>query len=391
MAPIRMERYPIGAAVTVDELTADPHPRLAQLRAREPVSWLPALDGWLVTRHDLALRVLRDAGTFTIDDPRFSTGRVVGRSMLTSEGREHARHRDPFAPPFRRDAIHDRFTTLVATEVDRLIDALADGRAELRRSFAGPLAAAVVASALGLEHLGTGTILRWYDAIVGSVSAISAGEPATPAGAVAAARLRESVAEALDRDTGGSLLAACEAGGGLTRPEVISNAAVLLFGGIETTEGMIVNAVTHLLAHPDQRAVVEVDRGVLPSAIEESLRLEPAAAVVDRYATRDARIGEAEIRRGDLVSVSVAGANRDPAVFVEPARFDVRRRNAGRQIAFARGPHVCIGMHLARLEARIALARLLERLPGLGLDPTEPVAARGLVFRKPPALLVRWG
>jgi cytochrome P450 len=311
--------------------------------------------------------------------------------MLTSDGREHARHRDPFAPPFRRDAIHDRFTALVASEVDRLIDAMAAGRAELRRGFAGPLAAAVVAHVLGLGHLQTGTILRWYDAIVGSVSAISAGEPATRAGAVAAARLREGVAEALDRDARGSLLAACEAAGGLTRPEVTSNAAVLLFGGIETTEGMIANAVMHLLVHADQRAVVEAHRGVLPNAIDESLRLEPAAAVVDRYATRDARIGEAEIRRGDLVSVSIAGANRDPAVFAEPARFDVRRRNAGRQIAFARGPHACIGMHLARLEARLALGRLLERLPRLRLDPDGPVAARGLVFRKPPALPVRWG
>jgi cytochrome P450 len=392
MTPIRTDRHPIGAAVTLADLTADPHPRLAQLRAREPVSWLPALDGWLVTRHYLALRVLRDAATFTVDDPRFSTGRVVGRSMLTSDGRAHARHRNPFAPPFRRDAIHHRFTALVTAEVDRLIDAMANGRAELRRGFAGPLAAAVVASVLGLEHVETGTILRWYDAIVASVSAISAGEPATPAGAAASARLRESVAEALDRDDSASLLAAaCQAGGGLTRSEVTSNAAVLLFGGIETTEGMIANAVMHLLAHPDQHAVVEADREVLPNAIEESLRLEPAAAVVDRYATRDVRIGEAEIRRGDLVSVSIAGANRDPAVFADPARFDVLRRNAGRQIAFARGPHVCIGMHLARLEARIALARLLHRLPRLRLDPDQPVAARGLVFRKPPALPVRWG
>jgi cytochrome P450 len=233
MTPIRTDRHPIGAAVTLADLTADPHPRLAQLRAREPVSWLPALDGWLVTRHYLALRVLRDAATFTVDDPRFSTGRVVGRSMLTSDGRAHARHRNPFAPPFRRDAIHHRFTALVTAEVDRLIDAMANGRAELRRGFAGPLAAAVVASVLGLEHVETGTILRWYDAIVASVSAISAGEPATPAGAAASARLRESVAEALDRDDSASLLAAaCQAGGGLTRSEVTSNAAVLLFGGI---------------------------------------------------------------------------------------------------------------------------------------------------------------
>ena len=179
MAPIRTALHPIGAAVTVAELTADPHPRLAQLREREPVSWLPALDGWLVTRHDLALRVLRDAITFTVDDPRFSTGRLVGRSMLTSDGPEHARHRHPFVRPFGRDAVHERFTALVQAEADRLLDATGDGRAELRRGYAGPLAAAVAASALGLEHLETGTILRWYDAIVASVSAISASSDAS--------------------------------------------------------------------------------------------------------------------------------------------------------------------------------------------------------------------
>ena len=89
--------------------------------------------------------------------------------------------------------------------------------------------------------------------------------------------------------------------------------------------------------------------------------------------------------------VSIAGANRDPAVFPDPDRFDVAaRRTPGCTLAFAHGPHVCIGMHLARLEAHTAVARLLERLPGLRLDPAQPPAPRGLVFRKPPALHVRW-
>src|SRR5919204_847999 len=94
---------PLGAAVTVADLEGDPHPLLAELRAREPVSWLPALGGWLITRRDLALQAMRDAETFTVDDPRFSTGRVVGPSMLTRDGDEHTRHRDPFARPFRLD------------------------------------------------------------------------------------------------------------------------------------------------------------------------------------------------------------------------------------------------------------------------------------------------
>jgi cytochrome P450 len=170
---------------------------------------------------------------------------------------------------------------------------------------------------------------------------------------------------------------------------VISNAAVMLFGGIETTDGMIANAVAHLLAHPDQLELVRADPTLLPNAVEESLRLEPAAAVIDRYATADTEVAGAAIRRGDLVRVSIAGANRDPATFADPDRFDVRRENAQRHLAFAHGPHVCIGMHLARLEAHTAVERLLRRLPDLRL--ARPAAARGLVFRKPPALDVRWG
>jgi cytochrome P450 len=97
------------------------------------------------------------------------------------------------------------------------------------------------------------------------------------------------------------------------------------------------------------------------------------------------------IRAGEPVTISIAGANRDPAVFPEPDRFDVRRENARLQIAFAHGPHVCLGMHLARLEAHSAVGRVLERLPRLRLDPARPAAPRGLVFRKPPALHVIWG
>jgi hypothetical protein len=96
----------------------------------------------------------------------------------------------------------------------------------------------------------------------------------------------------------------------------------------------------------------------------------------------------ASIRRRELVTISLAGANRDPETFPDPDRFDIRRANARLQLAFAQGPHVCIGMHLARLEAHTALARLLERFPRLRLDPAHPAAARGLVFRKPPALHV---
>ena len=169
-----------------------------------------------------------------------------------------------------------------------------------------------------------------------------------------------------------------------------SNAAVLLFGGIETTEAMIANAFMHLLSNPSQQALVQAEPALLAAAVEESLRLEPAAAVVDRYVTRDTELAGVPLGQGDLVTVSLAGANRDPAVFAEPDRFDVRRDNVGLQVGFAHGPHVCLGMHLARLETRVALERALTRLPGLRLDPARPPAARGLVFRKPTDVWVLW-
>ncbi|MBA3331167.1 MAG: cytochrome P450, partial [Actinobacteria bacterium] len=329
---------------------------------------------------------------FTVDDPRFSTGQVVGPSMLTLDGAEHGRHRDPFARPFRLDAVRGRFTAFVESETDRLIDAIEPaGRAELRRSLAGPLAVAVVAHTLGLTGTDEGKVLGWYDTIVESVTGVAAGNPVSAAGREAFAALGSSIEPLLDRDPSSSLVAAAASGAaGLTRAEVVSNVAVLLFGGIETTEGMIANALLHLLAHPAELALVEADPSLLRNAVEESLRLEPAAAVIDRYATRDVRLGAASISRGELVTVSIAGANRDPRLFADPERFDVRRESARHHIAFAQGPHVCIGMHLARLEAHTALRRLLERLPRLRLDPARPSAPRGLVFRKPPTLHVVW-
>ncbi len=355
---------------------------------------MPVLGTWLVTGYDLAVEVLRDARTFTVDDPRFSTAKVVGPSMLSLDGAEHARHRGPFNRVFRRHEVHARLAAFTWTEAGRLVSVIEPGgAAELRRAVAGPLAVAVMAEALGLGRADPVQVLAWYDGIVAAVQAEAAtAEARAPAvgtaGTAAFAELAGSLREVIAAPGSASLLS--EAAGPLTETEVISNAAVMMFGGIETTEGMIANALLHLLSSPVQLELVLADRGLVPAAIEESLRLEPAAAVVDRYATTDARLGDAGVRTGDQVTVSIAGANRDPAVFSEPHVFDVRRPNAGRHLAFAHGPHFCLGAHLARLEAQVAIGILLSRLPRLRLDPRYPSAPRGLVFRKPPDLRVRW-
>jgi cytochrome P450 len=384
--------------VTLEQLEADPHPALADLR---PIGWVDALDGWVVASRDLALAVLRDPETFTVDDPRFSTAQVVGPSMLSLDGAAHRAHRDPFESPFGLAETRRRFTTFVQQTVADLIAATAtqppaaggvgaDGPSagrvvDLRRTVAGPLSVAVVAYSLGLPPASASTVLDWYTAISDSVSGVSAGREVTREGADAFAQLHAHVASGID--SADSLIATA-AHAGLGVDEVVANAAVLMFGGIETTEGMITNALWHLLNHRDQLDLVLADPSLLPNALEESLRLEPAAAVVDRYATRDVEVAGASIRRGDLVTVSLAGAGRDPAVFPSPDVYDVRRTNARRHLAFASGPHICLGMHLTRLETQAAVSASLE-LPGLCLDPASP-PPRGLVFRKPPALNVSW-
>jgi cytochrome P450 len=386
--------FPVGASVTVEELEGNPHPALATLREHEPVSWLPALGRWLVTRHDLALRVLRDPRTFTVQDERFSTARVTGPSMLSLDGPEHDRHRAPFVAPFRPRAVRDHFATRVEGHCRRLIDELAPaGGCELRAAFAGPLAARVLAEALGLPGEEADVVRGWYQAIVAAVTALTAGDTLPAAGADAFAALSQRLQDVLASGERTSVLAAAAAGA-LSADELISNAAVLLFGGIETTEAMIANAVLLMLQAPEAHAAVgvaeHVDRDLVDLMLEESLRLEPAAAMLDRYATADVSLGDAGIHAGELVTVSVSAAGRDPAVFDDPDRVLLAPPRPRRHLAFAQGPHVCIGVHLARLEARMALTALLERLPGLRLDAGHRAEVRGLVFRKPPELHVRW-
>jgi cytochrome P450 len=381
--------FPVGASATIETLEgARPYDLLARLREREPVSWLPALGGWLVTQRAPALAVTRDARTFTVDDPRFTTAQVVGPSMLSLDGAEHARHRGRFTAPFALGEVRKRLASEVTLEAGRLLtDLVPRGRAELRREFAGPLASAVITRTLGLQPATTHAVLGWYDAIVAAVTDLSAGRPVGTEAREAVTALGEAVRSAPES----SLLAMASSGDeGLTDDEVASNAAVVLFGGIETMEGMIANAIAHLLADRAAHELVAARRALLPGAVEESLRLEPAAAAIDRYARADVSVGGAQIRAGDLVRVSITAANRDPATFPNPDRYDPERPNAGRHLAFASGPHVCIGMHLARLETHVALAALMDGLPNLRLEREGPPAVHGLVFRKPREVRALW-
>jgi len=306
--------------------------------------------------------------------------------MLSLDGEEHRRHRDPFATAFRRPQVMERFGERVRTEATDLVEALRPrARAEVRRDLAGPIAVRVVADALELLDVEPTVVLGWYDEIVAAVDRVSAGGEIGDRAPEAVAALDRHVGATIDH-AGGVLADATET---LSRQEIVSNAAVMMFGGIETSEGMTTSLFWHVLTTPGALEAIVRDRTVIANAVEESLRLEPAAGRVDRYATEDVELGGAHIGRGDLVIVSLTAANRDPATFPDPDRFDIARDNARSHLAFAQGPHACVGLHLARLETQVALEAALERWPGLRLaDGATPPT--GLVFRKPRTLPVAW-
>lgn len=311
--------------LTLDDIDGRHHEVLAALRAQQPVAWVPALNGWVVTSRALAVQVMRDPDTYTVDDPRFSTAQVVGPSMLSLDGPEQQRHRAPFADALRPAVSNARYAERIAEAADGLVRALLPaGRGELRRGLAGPLAVAVSAMALGIEHLPAERLLTLYDRIVAAVDGVARGGAVSADGLAAFDDLAVALRASMQRP--GTLMA--DARAALSDGETVSNAAVFLFGGIETSEGMTANLLVHLLT-PDEvghRAFDDVvaDPSLVDAAVEESLRLEPAASRVDRYATADAELGGATVCRGDLVIVSLAAANRDPVTFDLADRFDLR-------------------------------------------------------------------
>ncbi len=396
----RIGRFPIGATVTIDQLTDDLHPTLARLRASEPISWLPSIGGWLVTGYGGALEVLRDPVRFTVDDERFTTGRVVGPSMLSTDGEAHRAHRGPFEPLFRRASVVEMTGTIRSTAADLVEELNSGGAAELRTAYAAPLAVSVIAAFLGFHDDRTtaadvaevdSRLLKAYRTIVDTVVGLGTGAADPDDAADAMADLGQLIEQAIG--AGGPLAQLIERGG-VAEEQLRSNVAVILFGAIETCEGMTANAIAHVLA--DRFCAERIrDRSVdVDRVVNESLRLEPAAAVVDRYATADIDLpgptGTVSIVAGDLVEVSLAGANRDPNVFDHPDRFDPGRAGVGQHLAFARGPHVCLGLHLAKLQTAVALETLLMMLPTIRLDEANSTPSRGHIFRKPERLGAVW-
>ncbi len=385
----RVAQFPVGASVTVEQLTQSPYEVLARLRANEPVSWVPATNAWFVTQRDLAVLAMRDAKTFTVDDERFTTARVLGTSMLSLDGPEHTRHRRAFTAPFRPKYVREVLEARIVEIATRLVESTMVGSLELRNGVAGPLAVETVLDVLGMEDIEPTDVLSWYNAFGDAIVALTVGDDVPDVVHATLAQLYQYVGDAMGSGDAGLVTQLVE-DQILTRDEIPAAVAVVMFGAIETSEGMTSTAFWHLFTNPGTLTRLRADRSLIPKVINESLRLEPAAAVVDRYTATEVTLGDVTIPQGELITVSLLGANRDPVVFPNPDTFDIDRPNAAKHVTWAVGPHACMGLHVAKAETTAAISAFLDLEARLGrqfeLDQELSSSPTGLIFRKPGAV-----
>lgn len=387
----------VGTEITVEALERDPYPIYAQLRADEPVCFVESVGLWLVTRWDDVQHVDKSPELFTGETEPSTLNRTFGTNLLGSEGEYHSRIRSIIYPWFRVGAIGDYPDEVITPIAHELVDAFADrGEADLLAEFAEPLSARVLKRALGLEFVEEQTLRRWF-AELAEGAANFEGDPGRQQVADAAsAEVNETLApviERLEREPDDTLLSSMVhtevAGQKLTREEIQSNLKVMIVGGLQATTDLIALSLWAILSHPEQLERVQADPKLIDPAIEEAARWHSPVGTSTRQTTRDTELAGVKLEQGSLVAAVLASANRDERNWTEPERYDVGRKE-GSHLAFATGPHLCIGARLARYETRTAWRVLLERLPGLRLDPSRPVEISGWEFRSPNELKVQW-
>jgi cytochrome P450 len=387
----------IGETITLEDLERDPYPSYARLRDEEPVSWVPAVGLWLVTRFDDVRQVDLDPATFSGATDPSTLNRTMGVNMLGMEGPDQERIRRIVETPFRPRDVEERTRGMIPTLAHELIDAFAErGTADLFREYCDPMSVRSLRYMLGLEEVPWEDILRWNEGMMPGLANFE-GDAAKQAPADAASTALgdaiEAVLDRLEAEPDGSVLSWMLRydvdGDGMTRPEVVANTKLMLSGGLQEPRDVIALAMWAVLTHPEAHRDVVADRSLVKAAVEETLRWAGPVGTSTRQTTRPVALGGVDLEAGALIGAVLSSANRDPRRFTDPDRFDVHRKE-GQHLAFAAGPHFCLGAWFGRHLARVSMEILLERLPGLRVDPQRPVTLRGWEFRAPDSLWVAW-
>jgi cytochrome P450 len=380
----------------------DPYPRMAELLAESPVhvgsidmgtgpsEYFGPIEPVTVFGFDECVQVLRDNETFSSTVYEGVMGSVMGRTILQMDEPEHRMQRALVSPAFRSKMLERWEESLVRTVVNELIDQFAGrGHADLVKELTFNFPVQVIARILGLPRRDYPKFQRWAIEITSVAANWDRGVAASEA-------LRDYFAEVLAdrrRDPSDDLiteLVQVEVDGQrLGDEEIYSFLRLLLPAGVETTYRASGSLLFALLTHPDQMALVREDRSLLNQAIEEAVRWEPPVTIILRRAMRDTELAGVPVKEGADVALLLGAANRDARKYDHPDEFDMFRE-VRQHVGFGFGVHVCLGMHLARMETRVAVDTLFDRLPDLRLDPApdQELAIRGLAFRSPIALPV---
>jgi cytochrome P450 len=377
----------------------DVHERLKRAREQGPVMLsnpfvetaspnLKPADVTVLGYHE-AQEALSDYERFSNEIYELIMGPVMGRTLLQMDGPEHRANRALVSPAFRQKLLARWEAELVQVVVDELIDSFAPrGHADLVREFTFAFPVQVIARMLGMPRSDYPHFQRLSIELLNVVYNWDVGMAASKALGEYLANILAERRKAPADDLISELATAEIDGEKLTDEEIYAFIRLMLPAGVETTYRSSGNLLVALLTEPTNLEQVIADRSLLPNAIEEGLRWEPPITSLVRHARVDTTLGGVEIDKGMNVNVSVASANRDPARYDDPDRFVLGRTNIN-HLTFGYGAHLCLGMHLARMETRVALNALFDRLPNLRLNPdADPPQITGVAFRSPASLQV---
>ena len=388
---------------------ADPHARLETMRDHCPVSRDESFKRLLLTRHADVRAVLanpalyRDFMKAAPDNPmRMLNERDNTEVAAALTGAFPGAGTKPLSILFMDDPDHGRIRGILhrhfqprvvayRPQVERVVDAALDrvagrNRFDVIADFAIYVPIHVIADIMGIADADLDQFKRWSDALIVQFNplATEAQRHARVEALIALLRyfadlMRDRRANPRD-DFVSAVLADQAAGAPISDAEFADNLLTLLVAGHLTTTDLIGNGTYLLLTHPDELAKLKSDPELIAGAVEEILRFEPPVGMTARVTTVDGTLHGCPFHAGDTLGTSLPSANRDPAVFAEPHRFDITRK-ANRHVSFGGGAHTCLGASLARIEGQVALAKLFQRFPDLRLaEPDAPPRWRPTPF-----------
>jgi cytochrome P450 len=388
LAAIAESRPPTGVQLTpMDAVFCnDPYPVLARLRNTERIHRDEPLSRWFITGFEEVREILRSkdlSSDIHKANPDSYSGRLrtnaesggmtdTFNSILFMDDPDHRRLRAMVSKPFTPKAVEDLRPRIRANVIE-LLDTLTKPRFDVVASFAGPLPVIVIAEMLGVEREKRAVFKAWSEDIAaGFFNPLKLAEQ-TRRGA----RAQQALSEYLDRavatrrqqpgtDLISSMITADQGEEPMSDAEIRGQTNLLLLAGNVTTSDLIANSIRALLSHPEQLAALRAEPELIGNTIEEVLRYDSAITQATRVLPNDVSFHGCPMYRGDSITVSLAGANRDPRANPRPDEFDIRRKEIRHQ-SFGGGKHLCLGAWLARVEAQEAILGLLERFPNLSL------------------------